>query len=338
MANDDIAGCNSKGEYFELDATTGAGNQVGPIGVVNLSSLASDNSGTLFSAGGAFLGPQSLFTLDTDTGKGTLVKSIAGTPLINALAISANGTFFAIQDGLSLPGGNTAPIADDLLKINPQTGSVTKVGSTNAFIEAMAIAPNGKMYGWDNATNLHEIDTMTGAALGSVSLSNVNSGAPAIKALCFGLDGTLYETEGNSLFTINISNGKPTLLGTGNYSALSGIAYLKVETLRIIRGTVNSDGTVFKGKGFTCQYQNKTGLYVIKFSPVFPDVPSGSVTQVFNGQNKSLTYFGPGSTGGDTRDNAVIVWIKNDGMMLVTGDYQGNADDRAFSFIVAGPK
>jgi len=71
----------------------------------------------------------------------------------------------------------------------------------------------------------------------------------------------------------------------------------------------------------------------------FPSVPSGSVTQVYQGNNHfDLNQVDAHPKGGNTRDNAIIVSLQPDHMIVKTGDDGGNASDRAFSFIVVGPR
>jgi hypothetical protein len=102
-----------------------------------------------------------------------------------------------------------------------------------------------------------------------------------------------------------------------------------VESLRILRGTVRSDKVIIAGAGFSVDPTSAgIGLYNISFTEAFPTPPSASVTQVFFS----------GGSGGDTRDNAVIISIDSNGMRLKTGDSAGDASNRDFSFIVVGPR
>lgn len=98
------------------------------------------------------------------------------------------------------------------------------------------------------------------------------------------------------------------------------------ENLRVLRGTVNPDGSTATGAGFTVSRED-TGRYSITFPP-FPSPPSGSATQIF---------FGVGN-GGDTRDNAVFIEIDNAKVRVKTGDSGGIASDRAFTFVILGPR
>jgi hypothetical protein len=99
------------------------------------------------------------------------------------------------------------------------------------------------------------------------------------------------------------------------------------ESIRMIRGVINANGTIAQGTGFTVSKVG-TGLYDISFSNGFPGLPSVVATQ---------WYFGNG-TGGDTRDNAVVVSVSNSSTRIKTGGGDGAASDRVFGFIVMGQR
>jgi hypothetical protein len=95
-------------------------------------------------------------------------------------------------------------------------------------------------------------------------------------------------------------------LGSGggtNYAA-SG-----QENLRIVRGTINPDGTISKGGGFSPNHP-LLGAYIITFTPPFSDVPtvtasaSGSEARVASVSTNSATIF-PVNIGGGATDDLV---------------------------------
>ena len=102
-----------------------------------------------------------------------------------------------------------------------------------------------------------------------------------------------------------------------------------VENLRMLRGTVDSNGNGIAGLGFTASRVD-TGLCDVTFDQPFPSVPSASVTQIFPDQNFN--------THGDSRDNAVINGLSTTKMRVLTGDSAGTASNRYFSFVVMGPR
>lgn len=122
----------------------------------------------------------------------------------------------------------------------------------------------------------------------------------------------------------------------GNLFAAGGL-----ENLRILRGTVNPDGSIVSGSGFSVSHSSlfSPGRYMITFDRPFPSRPSASATQIFpfNGGNRvedgDFT-----NDHGDTRDNAVINRLTPLQLGIVTGDANGSNDNRAFTFIVIGPR
>jgi hypothetical protein len=102
------------------------------------------------------------------------------------------------------------------------------------------------------------------------------------------------------------------------------------ESSRVLRGCVNSNGSVDSGAGFTVS-RGGIGIYDITFKTAFTGRPTGVVSQVY----PNFDDFGPG---GDTRDNAVVLGISASKMRVKMGDGAGAASDRYFCFIVVGPR
>jgi hypothetical protein len=94
------------------------------------------------------------------------------------------------------------------------------------------------------------------------------------------------------------------------------------EKLRIIRGSVNSAGTITKGSGFTVT-KGLTGVYTINFSTPFSSAPSATAT--VNGSTGHVVgNFGTGAT---TTNYEVFVTNSGD-----------SAANIGFDFIVIGPR
>ncbi|RYG25134.1 hypothetical protein EON82_08250 [bacterium] len=116
------------------------------------------------------------------------------------------------------------------------------------------------------------------------------------------------------------------------------------ENLRIVRGSWQpSMGFVASGPGWILGHPGP-GLFLIIFLRPFPSPPSASVTQIFatGGGGGAFSFldfvFNLFGTGGDTRDNVVILGITESFVMIKTGDSGGNPADRGFSFLVAGAR
>jgi len=93
------------------------------------------------------------------------------------------------------------------------------------------------------------------------------------------------------------------------------------ENLRIVRGTVNADGSVVSGAGFTVSKAG-TGLYTITFTTAFQDTPAVTATAVTDGVT-SLDTLAAGSFGCGVHAGSVV---------------GGNRADRQFSFIAIGSR
>ncbi|HEX5871577.1 MAG TPA: hypothetical protein VFY65_14220, partial [Longimicrobium sp.] len=122
-----------------------------------------------------------------------------------------------------------------------------------------------------------------------------------------------------------------TLAVTGDVSLAGGlVAPGAPEGTRVLRGSVKANGDLEGGVGFTVKRVG-TGMYDITFATAFTARPSGVATQVY----PNFDDFG---TGGDTRDNAVIVGLNASRMRIKTGGGDGGASDRCFCFVVFGPR
>jgi hypothetical protein len=116
--------------------------------------------------------------------------------------------------------------------------------------------------------------------------------------------------------------GDIRLGATGDLFAASG-----GENLRLVRGTVNADGSVAAGAGFSVN-RFQTGYFRITFTTGFSSAPSVAVTQIF----------GSFGNGGSTLDNAVLTGITTTQFEVQVGDSNGDPSNRSFSFVVMGPR
>lgn len=89
---------------------------------------------------------------------------------------------------------------------------------------------------------------------------------------------------------------------------------------RIIAGTVEGDGIIRDGVGFTAERTGK-GRYNVTFDPPFTGFMGASVTQISDG---------------NTRANAGFVSVGNSVLKVKTGDGNGDVQDRPFTFIASG--
>jgi hypothetical protein len=149
-----------------------------------------------------------------------------------------------------------------------------------------------------------------------------------------GTDGTnrkiKFWAEGGATLAGGLTVSGNVKIGAQGVSAAGG-----AESLRIIRGTINPDGSKVQGEGFTIKKVDQ-GLYEIVFTPAFPFVPAASATQIFPNINANP---GPTDERGSSSqsDFANIAYLSPDRMRIKTA-IPGGFSDRAFSFIVIGPQ
>lgn len=115
--------------------------------------------------------------------------------------------------------GCTSAVASDLYRIDLATAQADFVGAidagTSVCIRALAVGPDGAMYGIDDFNNaLVAIDKTTGAA------AVVGPLGVAVEGTDFSADfddstGVLYFANGSRLYTLNLVTGAATLLGPG---------------------------------------------------------------------------------------------------------------------------
>ncbi len=212
------------------------------------------------------------------------------------------------------------------------SGGKVGIGTTNpgAKLEVMGsgstivdLLVNGRIRSNNNDGGLWVSDDRFVGGLSTNKIGIYNNGAWRLTVLNDGKVGIGTNSPGQKLQV------------SGNVK-VSGKLYVKndlsvpggEEDLRMLRGIINTSGSVRDGEGFTSN-RPSTGIYDITFTPKFSDNPAASVTQIFEGLNKA---------GGNTLDNTTIVYIDENYMRVKTGMSTGAVSSRRFTFIVIGPR
>jgi hypothetical protein len=202
--------------FYAIDKASGSKQQIGLTGALHLNSLAQNSAGVLYSTGGPFP-TNRMFTINAATGLSTFVTfTFGGNDDFRALAFSADDTLYGIAEGNP----------DSLVTINVGTGIVSVVGHPGIEgIQSLDFAPDGTLYGWDTAgLGLVTINPATG------QVTDVNAaigGDSSIQGIAFDSDGVLYGAR-QSLYTINLTTGNLTLVGTGGLVDVRGLEFITI--------------------------------------------------------------------------------------------------------------
>jgi hypothetical protein len=210
----------------------------------------------------------------------------------NAVDTNQLKTSSVTLDKLATDAVNSSAIVD---------GSVTGADIMNDTIKAEDIATGG----------VGSLEILDGTiATADIANLAVTTGKIAKDTILAG------NIAAGAVGTSEISNNAITVdkLGTGTVRG--------EETLRIVRGSVNSDGSVMRGAGFTSS-KTATGKYTISFSTAFYGTPTVTANQWQGGAD----------------DNVVIIdTIYPSYFTLSIRDVTNQGgEDESFTFIVVGP-
>jgi hypothetical protein len=202
-------------QVVKIDETTGASTLVGLSGFSRLNSMARNRQGTIYSASS-----NKLITINPVTGEGTNIATLSAD--IRGMGFSAADVLYGIKEGRP----------DYLVTINTGSGAVSLVGNTGLWgIQALEFSPAGILYGWDvgsgylsSGHGLVTIDPATGV---STPVSST-IGTIDVQTLAFGNNSELYGAGKGAFYSIDVGTGAATLIGTGNYLDLRGIAFFPV--------------------------------------------------------------------------------------------------------------
>ena len=208
--------------------------------------------------------------------------------IITALGLNVNGTNTAaafIGNGSGLTNLNAAAL----------TGSVP--GATLTSVPAAALTGSVP-----SAT----LTSVPGAALtGTVADANLSTNIAKLNM------GQTFTGTNSFSMPVKLTGANPTLYASGGE-----------ESLRIVRGSVSSAGTIAFGSGFTVTWNTSAVCYVITFNTPFSAVPS--VVGAFAGPVN--------------QDTLCVYNITTNGCSVACVNNNGNWYQWPFSFIAVGPR
>ena len=224
-AQDQIIGVDFGGNLYQIDPVTGTGSALGNVGFA-ASDMARSPNGDFFAGGN---GP--LIRIDRESFQATIAAPLifpGEETSVRALAFSPAGVLYAVNNRKQ----RFVDGPDNLYTINPETGTTTLVGNTGFWgIQSIAFSPSGVLYGWEGGTGVDDgiglviIDPLTGIAMDVNPLVGASVQAGDIQGLTFSGPGVLYGGR-DSLYSVDLQTGVQTLIGSGGYSDLRGIAFV----------------------------------------------------------------------------------------------------------------
>jgi len=213
---------NASTNLYTIDATTGATiSTIGPIGYAVTGLAIDPNTGTLYGTtnSNSPAGPNSLISINTATGAGTLIGGAHPGNMAD-ITFDSSGTLYAWGE---TGGGGSA--GDDLYTINLGTGVATKVGEAGVATAGSGLAAAaddtlffaGLFDGLGTDPDLATVNGITGAVSKIADLSR----AIRTNSLAFDGSGTLFGVQTDvagllgtrSLVTINTLTGAVTVVG-----------------------------------------------------------------------------------------------------------------------------
>jgi len=206
--------------FFESASVYSLDIETGMGTLVSNSDFSRLNSATVDSAGRVLAGSGvNLISVDPVSGQAQSVFELTNRP----------ATFGGIRGLAFSPGGelfaavSTGFGQTGLFTIDLTTGALTRVGSDSARgIQGLAFSPDGTLFGWDVRNGLLSINPDTAITVLIGGNTRVD-----IQALEFGPDGTLYGGR-NELYVIDVPTGNTQLIGSGGYRDLRGLAFVQV--------------------------------------------------------------------------------------------------------------
>ena len=189
------------GRIGKVEASTGNATLMGPSDVL-LTDIAFDPDNNLY--GISF---STLYSINQATGKVTFIGNLTGVNDANSLVFGKDGSLYS-----------AGYASKNLYKIDPKTGASTVLFNTG-YSSGGDLAFIGSDLYYTDGQNLIllNLSTKVSKLIGPI-------GASYVYGLINGGDDMLYAMAGNSVYSVNITTGKGTLLSTWPAATL-GQAY-----------------------------------------------------------------------------------------------------------------
>ena len=226
---------------------------------------------------------------------------------------------------------------DTIVAIDIAAGAVGTSEILDASVTTAKIATDTILAGniAASAVGTSEIldGTVATADIGALAVTTAKIATDTIVAGNIAADAVgASEIAASAVGTSEIADGTVTGAKLGSNTTTS------VENLRMIRGTVRSDGVIVSGAGFTVsKVVGQYGLYNITFTTAFTSNPSVTIELLMRGNYKP--YVCPAGLIVHPTFGVDNQYPGSAGFTVAMYDNAGtNAYDRGFQFIAVGPR
>jgi hypothetical protein len=215
------------GELYRID--DGVASLVGAVGFHDLSSLAADSAGTLFTAeSDSGVSARRLLQVDPTTGAGTVVAVMTNPETLNfrALAFSPADVLYGVN-----------AVDDALYTIELDSGEATRVGPTSlANVQAMDFTEAGQLYVWnmDNSFFAHQpgLNSLH-PATGDATEENSTIGTQPIASIAtLPGDAAFAAVDETRLLSVDRLSGEATVIGPHRMTDPVGLEVIPLPVLR----------------------------------------------------------------------------------------------------------
>jgi len=240
--------------------------------------------------------------------------------MLGLVGIFVSSTAFSAVKITQMPAAGSLTGTEQIPVVQGGTNKNTTVSSIVTYLKTVDGAGStldaDLLDGQHGAYYQPAATAITTSNIGAQSVTYATSAGTAANATN-ATNATYATTSGTATITVNATNAANA---TGTGSAVKGGFE---NGLRIIRGSVASNGAIQSGGGFTVS-KGVTGQFTITPTPAFSGIYTLVVTSSNTGGTASF------STGTPT-NGPITVWALSDGVAPAT------AIDSPFNFIAIGP-
>jgi hypothetical protein len=213
---------------YLINRTTGASTLIGATGYNHIAAMDFDpTTGVLYGvANGSGVGPpETLVTIDVNTGAATFVATVSWPP---GLCGSANNVPDMTFNSAGVLYGWRDPCDDDLYIIDKATGAATRVGESFMGTAQFGLAFNSADQLFGKVSNtVYSINTTTGQGTFHSSIFQFLQNMLAFDENDVAWSGN--RNAGSPIYTFNINGGPATLVGHTNIPFLAALAFERIS-------------------------------------------------------------------------------------------------------------